>query len=256
MSTGWFAPPTPRILAHRGLALREPENTLPAFRAACDVGAGYLETDVRLTRDGVAVLAHDATFRTVAGETGEIAASTMDELRDVELGRDDSGGTDRGGRVGFVALGDVLEAFPEGRFNIDVKVDEAVPATVAAIRRAGAVERVLLASFSEARRRRLARELPGVATSPGRAGVIRILLASATGSTAAMRAALAGARALQAPERVVTRRLIAAVHAADAEVHAWTVNDPAAIRRLLALGVDGIVTDRADLAVPIARERI
>jgi glycerophosphoryl diester phosphodiesterase len=71
-----------------------------------------------------------------------------------------------------------------------------------------------------------------------------------------MRAALAGARALQAPTRVVTRRVVRAVHAAGAEVHAWTVNDPATMRRLLDLGVDGLVTDRCDLAVEVVRERI
>lgn len=244
--TDWFAPPAPRVLAHRGLALQAPENTLPAFRAAIGAGASYLETDVRLSRDGEAVLVHDADFVTEGGATREIAASTLEELRGVDLG----------GGAGFLSLAEALDAFPHARFNIDVKVDGAEAATVAAIRRAGAQDRVLLASFSEPRRRRLARALPGVPTSPGRAGVIRVLLASATGSTPAMRAALAGANALQAPVRVISRRLVAAVHAAGAEVHAWTVNEPATMRALFALGVDGVVTDRCDLAVPIARERI
>lgn len=245
MPSGYLDPPLPRILAHRGLALRAPENTIPAFRAAADAGAGYLETDVRLTRDGVAVLAHDPTFAAVEGRVGEIASSTASELARVDLG-----GT------GFVALEDALAAFPHERFNIDVKVDDAVPATVEAIRNAGAIDRVLLASFSEARRRRLARELPGVATSPGRNGVIRVLAAAAVPSAAAMRAALAGAQALQAPTRVITRRLVRAVHAAGAEVHAWTVNDPVTMRRLLDLGVDGLVTDRCDVAVEVVRARI
>lgn len=246
MPSGYLDPPLPRVFAHRGLALGAPENTIPAFRAATDAGAGYLETDVRLTRDGVAVLAHDAAFVAVDGRAGEIASSTAADLARVDLG----GGT------GFVPLEEALATFPHERFNIDVKLDEAVTATVEAIRRAGAIDRVLLASFSEARRRRLARELPGVATSPGRNGVIRVLAAAATPSVAAMRAALAGARALQAPTRVITRRVVRAVHAAGAEVHAWTVNDPATMRRLLDLGVDGLVTDRCDLAVEVVRERI
>lgn len=246
MLTGYFDAPLPRVLAHRGLALQEPENTLAAFRAASAEGAGYLETDVRLTRDGIAVLAHDATFTAADGRTGAIVSSTAAELAAVDLG----GGT------GFVSLADALAAFPDSCFNIDVKVDEAVPATVAAIHRAGATERVLLASFSEPRRQRLALALPGVATSPGRSGVIRVLVASATPGTGAMRLALAGARALQVPVRVITGRLVRAVHAAGAEVHAWTVNDAPTMRRLLDLGVDGIVTDRCDIAVRVARDRI
>ncbi|WP_308796280.1 glycerophosphodiester phosphodiesterase family protein [Agromyces silvae] len=245
MGSGYFDLALPRVLAHRGLATNVPENTVPAFQAALDAGAGYLETDVRLTRDGVAVLAHDATFVSADGRIGEIAGSDLSDLIGLDLGG-----------AGFVSLADALDAFPRERFNIDVKVDEAVPATVEAIRRAGAIDRVLLASFSEQRRLRLARELPGVATSPGRNGVARVLLAALTPSRRAMRAALAGARALQAPTRVVTGRLVRAVHAAGAEVHAWTVNDPATMRRLLDLGVDGLVTDRCDLAVAVVRERI
>jgi len=246
VGSGYLDPSLPRIFAHRGLALDLPENTIPAFRAACDAGAGYLETDVRLTRDGVAVLAHDATFVAADGRMGAIASTAAVELARIDLGA----------AAGVVSLEEALDTFPHARFNIDVKVDEAVPATVASIRRTGAIDRVLLASFSEARRRRLARELPGVATSPGRNGVIRVLMAAAIPSAAAMRVALAGAVALQAPSRLVTRHVVRAVHAAGAEVHAWTVNDPAIMRRQLDLGVDGLITDRCDLAVAVVAERI
>jgi glycerophosphoryl diester phosphodiesterase len=247
--TRWFDAAAPRVLAHRGLALRAPENTAAAFAAARDAGAQYLETDVRLTRDRVAVLAHDATFRAADGRVGEIRRSSMDELREVDLG----------GGVGFTSLEDALDAFPL-RWNIDVKADEAVTAAVEVLGRVGAIDRVLLASFSERRRVRLVRALPGVATSLGIGGVARVLAASRTGSVAAVRAALAGADAVQVPERarglrVVTPRLVRAVHAAGAEVHVWTVNEPADMRRLLDLGVDGLVTDRTDLALEAVRER-
>jgi glycerophosphoryl diester phosphodiesterase len=251
VAAGYFDAPAPRVLAHRGLALHAPENTLRAFEAARSVGASVIETDVRLTKDGLAVLAHDATFRDDDGRDRAIADLDLATLRRLDLG----------GGAGFVGLDEALDAFGAVPFNIDVKVDEAVDATVAAIRRANAVDRVLLASFSDVRGRRLSRELPGVATSPGRSGVTRALLAARVGGAAAMRAALAGSRALQAPERagrvpLITRRLVRAVHAAGAELHVWTVNDPAGMRRLFALGVDGIVTDRSDVAVPIAREQI
>ncbi|WP_312854742.1 glycerophosphodiester phosphodiesterase family protein [Agromyces agglutinans] len=238
------------MLAHRGLALDVPENTPAAFAAATAVGVQYVETDVHLSRDGVAVVAHDPALDRVAARTESVADLTMDELRAVDLGAGH----------GFAPLDEVLDAFPTLRFNVDVKVEAAVEATVDAVRRTAAADRVLLTSFSDARRRRLASLVPGVATSAGRGGVIRAWAASLLGGRAMMRWALAGADATQVPERVgplplVSRRFVERVHTAGAEVHVWTVNDPVDMGRLLDLGVDGLVTDRCDLALPLIRAR-
>ncbi|QAY74041.1 glycerophosphodiester phosphodiesterase [Agromyces protaetiae] len=250
MASAWFDPTGPRVLAHRGLAVDAPENTLPAFAAAQAAGARYIETDVHLTRDGIAVVAHDETLDRVAGRAGALAELTMAELRTVDLGDG----------IGFVPLDEALDAFPEIRFNIDVKASHAVEATVSAVRRTGSSERVLLTSFSDSRRRRIARSLPDAVTSVGQAGVVRALAATAIGSRSGMRRALAGAGAFQVPERVgpqrvASPRFVALAHSVGAEVHVWTVNDPADMRRLLDLGVDGIVTDRCDLALTVVRER-
>ncbi|MFB9309877.1 glycerophosphoryl diester phosphodiesterase [Agromyces hippuratus] len=250
MVTAYFEPSRPRVLAHRGLALEAPENTLLAFAKAVALGAEYIETDVHLTADGVAVVAHDPTLERVADRAVDVEKLTMGELRRIALGNGQ----------GFCSLEEALDAFPETLFNIDVKVESAVEATVASVTKTRAGSRVLLTSFSERRRRRLAELLPDTATSAGGAGVIRTRLASLTGSTSAMHRALHGARALQVPERVgvlplVTERFVAAVHRAGAEVHVWTINDPADMARLLDLGVDGLVTDRADLALPLIDAR-
>ncbi|WP_430646496.1 glycerophosphodiester phosphodiesterase family protein [Agromyces sp. GXS1127] len=249
MAGGWFAPPAPRVLAHRGLALAVPENTLAAFEAALRAGARYLETDVHSSADGAAVLAHDPTLRRVAARPEAVADLSRDALRRVDLG----------GGHGFGTLDELLHAFPEARLNIDVKTDAAVPAAIEAIRRADAVDRVLLTAFSDARRRRLAAALPEAVTSAGRASVLRAAAAARTRSAAAMRRAVVGARALQIPERVGRLRLLSpalleTAHAAGLEVHVWTVNDESEMRRLLALGVDGIVTDRADLALRVVAQ--
>jgi glycerophosphoryl diester phosphodiesterase len=238
--------PRPRVLAHRGLATEAPENTLLAFERALAAGAGYLETDVRLTRDGAVVVAHDETIGRIAGRDDAVAERSLDELRRVDLG---AGQT-------FCTLAEALAAFPEARFNIDVKVAAAVEPVVEVIRSVAASDRVLLTSFSDARRRQLADMLPGVATSTGQAGVIRVLLASWLGSPALVRRGLRGAVALQVPERfgairIVSRRFVHLVHRAGAEVHVWTVNDPGDMMRLLAMGVDGLVSDRSDLAVAL-----
>lgn len=246
---GWFEPPAPRVLAHRGLALEAPENTLAAFEAAVRAGARYLETDIHPSADGAAVLAHDPTLRRVAARAEAVADLPLDALRRVDLG----------GGHGFGTLDELLHAFPAARLNIDVKTDAAVAATIEAVRRADAADRVLLTAFSDARRRRLAAAVPGSVTSAGRASVLRAAAASRTRNSAAMRRGVAGARALQIPERVGRIRLLSpalveTAHAAGLEVHVWTVNDEADMRRLLALGVDGLVTDRADLALRIVAE--
>lgn len=250
MASEYFAPALPRVLAHRGLALEAPENTLLAFAHAVAAGAAYVETDVHASRDGVAVISHDPELDRVAGRAGRVQQLSLAELREVDLGEGQT----------FPTLAETLDVFPETRFNIDVKVEAAVAPTVEAVRRLRAEGRVLLTSFSDARRRRLARLVPGVATSAGVAGVLGTRLAAITRIAPLVRAALRGAGALQVPEhagrlRLVTAGFVRAVHRAGAEVHVWTVNETVDMRRLLDLGVDGLVTDRADLALALVAER-
>ena len=250
MASAYFDPPPPRVLAHRGLATEAPENTLLAFANAAAVGTAYIETDVHVSSDGVAVVSHDPSLARVAARKVDVAQLTMDELRRIDLGYGQ----------GFASLEEALDAFPDLRFNVDVKVAGAVTPTVAALERTRAASRVLLTSFSDGRRRRLGALVPDAVTSAGRAGVIRSGLAALVGRRGAMERALRGAAALQVPERVgpvrlVTRRFVGAAHRAGAEVHVWTVNDPADMTRLLDLGVDGLVTDRADVAIPLIAAR-
>ena len=250
MRSAYFDPPGPRVLAHRGLSVDAPENTLLAFEHAVRAGAGYLETDVHVSADGVAVIAHDPTLERVAGRTAAVAALSVAELGRVDLGAGQ----------GFSTLEDALGAFPGARFNIDVKTDAAADATVAAIERTGAQARVLITSFSDRRRRRLAARLPGVVTSAGSLGVLRARLAAGSGRGSRFSRALGGAAALQIPERagrlvLLSPALIDAAHRVGVEVHVWTVNDVGDMTRLLDLGVDGLVTDRADLALALIAGR-
>ena len=121
VASTYFDPPRPRVLAHRGLALEAPENTLLAFAHAVAIGASYLETDVHLTADGIAVVSHDPSLRRVAGRDVDVSKLTMAELRRVDLGHGQ----------GYCSLEEALDGFGETRFNIDVKVEAAVAATVA-----------------------------------------------------------------------------------------------------------------------------
>lgn len=221
-----------------------------AFAAAIAVGAEYIETDVHASADGIAMVAHDADLARTAGRDLRIAQLTKAELGRLDLGE----------RQHVPTLAEALDGFPETRFNIDIKADDAVAPTVRTIRDLRAVDRVLVSSFDERRRRAAVAALPGVATSASAARMLPALLGGKLGVGAIVRRALGGLDAVQIPERAiglstVTPRMIEAFHAAGVEVHIWTVNEPERMRELLDLGVDAIVSDRADLALEVVAAR-
>jgi glycerophosphoryl diester phosphodiesterase len=239
--TAWFDGPLPRVLAHRGFALRAPENSLSAFRDALQAGATHLETDVRATADGIAVLAHDAQ---PPGWAEPIARTVLVDVMDEH--------------PAVPTLGAALTSFPEARFNIDVKDPRAAAPVVAAVRAAKAQDRVLLTSFRTMRRRAALRGLGPVATSASSEQVAAAVVGLRLRSTALVRAALAGVDAVQIPERLAgldatAPPVIDRLHAAGVEVHFWVINDPARMRELVARGADGLVTDRPDLAAALLR---
>lgn len=232
---------TPLAFAHRGAALGEHENTMGAFAEAVAAGFRYLETDVQATADGVAVVFHDATLARVLGRAGRVGDLRWADLAAVR----------RGGAVVVPKLVDVLEAWPQVRFNIDVKTDTAVSPVVGVVRRTATLPRVLLTSFRDARTARMRAALgPDLATSPGVAGVTRLFAASRISAGAGRLARRIAAA--QVPTRagrvtVPDERLIRYAHRWGVQVHVWTVNDAAQMHRLLDLGVDGIMTDRVDV---------
>jgi glycerophosphoryl diester phosphodiesterase len=232
--------PLPLAFAHRGGAAEGDENTAEAFGRAVALGYRYVETDVHATADGVPVVFHDRNLLRVTGSPGTVAGLRWADLATLRVG----------GAGAVPRLDDVLSAWPDVRFNIDVKADPAAAPTVEVIRRAGATGRVLLASFSDRRLttvRRLAG--PDVATSLGARSVARLKMASATGLRVRLPASVVAA---QVPPRagrltVVDRRFVAGAHRQGLQVHVWTIDDPAEMHRLLDLGVDGIMTDRIEV---------
>jgi glycerophosphoryl diester phosphodiesterase len=252
----YFATPLPRVLAHRGLAAQTdssdgaPENSLLAFAAAVGIGVLYIETDVHASKDGVAVISHDPDLSRLTGLADQVSDLTLEQLRTVELGSDQQ----------FCSLAEALNAFPTIRFNIDVKSADAVQPTVRAIRDAGALDRVLITSFSERRRVAAVRQFEGIATSAGAFRFAAALLFGKLGLGPLLRAVLRSVDAVQVPQKamgltITTRRMIRALHSAGVEVHVWTINDAATMSALLDLGVDGIVTDRADIAMRVVDAR-
>lgn len=232
--------PTPLAIAHRGGAAHGDENTAEAFARAVALGYRYVETDVHATADGVPVVFHDATLDRVTGSPGRIADLRWADLATVRVG----------GAAAVPRLDDVLHAWPQVRFNIDVKADNGTEPTVACLHRTGAHRRVLLASFSDTRLTRL-RHLAGphVATSLGMRSVARLRWASLTRRPLRLPESVIAA---QIPVRfqglpVADARFVAHAHRLGLHIHVWTVDDPTAMRTLLDLGVDGIMTDRVDV---------
>lgn len=248
--TTFLTPAPPRVLAHRGLTVEAPENTMMAFIAAVDAGATFLETDVHATADGVAVLAHDPGLDRVAGRDVVIEQTLWKDLGEIDLGQ--------GERV--PGLREALLALPDAKWNIDLKSDAAVIPAVRAVVEAKATNRVLLTSFSERRRKQAQQLLPDVATSASQSLVVKALGAQRLGLHGQLERILRPVVALQVPRRhkgleIITERSVAAFQRAGVEVHVWTINDPAEMQELLEMGVDGIVTDRCDLALPLLSDR-
>lgn len=243
--------PGPLAFAHRGGDLGHPENSLAAFEAAVALGYRYLETDVHATRDGVLVAFHDSRLDRVTDHAGAVAELPWDTVRRARIG----------GTEPVPLLEDLLDAFPAARFNVDVKAAPAVGPLVEAIRRTNAWDRICVGGFSDSRLAAVrAAAGPRLATSLGPREVARLRLRSLAGPLARGRGAPFAGVCAQVPERhrgvrVVDRAFVRAAHRLGLQVHVWTVDDPARIRALLDLGVDGIMADRIDVLRNVLGER-
>lgn len=218
-----------------------------AFQGAVDLGYRYLETDVHVSSDGRVVIFHDHTLDRLTNGTGRFDEHDWDHLKTLDAAhgfQPDKGFPLRGQGIRLPLLEEVVRTFPDQLFNIDLKQPGSAPRVAAEVDRLRIRDRVLIGSFHDRRIRRFRRALPGVATSAGPAEIARAL-------TRRPREGV-GADAYQVPEkgagvRVVSPRFLDRAHSAGKQVHVWTVNEPGDMRRLLALGVDGLVTDRPDL---------
>ncbi|MEV4976205.1 glycerophosphodiester phosphodiesterase [Streptomyces scopuliridis] len=230
--------PAPIPFAHRGGTADGLENTAAAFRRAAGLGYRYFETDVHATADGRLVAFHDSTLDRVTDARGRIADLSWKDVRRARVA----------GTEPLPLFEELLEEFPDARWNVDIKAAPAQLPLVELIRRTDSWDRVCVGSFSEARVAGAARLAgPRLATSYGVRGVLGLRLRS-YGIPAPVRP---GAVCAQVPEtqngvRVVDERFVRTAHARGLQVHVWTVNDPDRMGALLDLGVDGIMTDQLE----------
>lgn len=252
----FFSGSLPRIAGHRGAAGTLPENTLPSFRRGLEEGATFLEMDVHATGDGEIVIIHDATVERTTDGAGAVRDMSLEELQRLDAGyrfTADGGSTHpfRGQGIRVPSLREFFAEFPDTRATVEIKElpPPAMETLFDVIEEFGKARQVLVAAEDDAAMRSaraLIRErgLP-VATGFSTGEIRALMTALWSGQTPPSEVL---GRALQIPRRhggidLVTPASLAAAHALGVEVHVWTVNDADEMSELLALGVDGIITD-------------
>lgn len=247
----------PLNIAHRGASKVSPENTLPAFRKALDLGADGIELDVRLSADGVPVVIHDATVDATSNGSGRVDRKTVAELK--QLNAEARLGATRAGlgalpETRIPALAEVLDGLgQELLINIELKgvrpfdgrLEHAV---VEQVNRFGLRSRVLLSSFNPLALRRIQRIDPNIPTG--------LICLRPTWPSLGLASLIVEwpTRALHPHHSLVDAEFVRRAHEQGVRVHTWTVDDPALMRRLIALNVDGIITNAPDILVDILRD--
>ena len=274
----WQAQPVPEhsfftqqdgvmVIAHQGGEWLRPSNTLVAFDHAMELGVDVLEMDIHQTQDGVIILMHDATVDRTTDGSGAIKEMSFDEIRALDAGyywTDDDGATYpyRGQGIQVPTLEELFQRYPDMRMNIEIKQE--TPSMVRPfcqlIHDYNMQDKLLVATFHKATVEEIHKNCPDVITS-----MVEPEIQLFFGLNAVYLGALfqAPGTAFQVPTTsslpiigevdVITERFIRVAHSHNIQVHAWTINETAEMERLIALGVDGIITDRPDLLLEVTR---
>jgi len=250
----------PLVIAHRGGKGLWPENTVYAFQYASNMGVDVLEMDLHSTKDGALVMIHDKTVDRTTDGTGDVQSFTLSELKELDAAyhwSPDDGETFpyRGIGIEVPTLDEVFAGFKGQHLNIEIK--QAQPSITKPfcemIRENQMEEKVLVASFDQETLHEFQGTCPEVATSLGKDDIYTFYIQNLLfmGNLFSP-----SGNAVQVPEygggiHVLTRRFISGAHSRGLEVHAWTINDTYTMQRLLALGVDGIITDYPNLMLAL-----
>lgn len=231
--------------AHRGGGAEQPENSASAFSAAIALGYRYMEIDVQATADGKLLVFHDDTLDRTTTGTGTISTLPYSSVREALIG----------GSEPILTLEQALEEFPTARFNVDIKTEAALAPTFALIKHMGCFDRICLASFSDNRLKIVRRSLGSeVCTSAGPMGVFALKLASWGLPMAASPAQCAQVPVSEYGITIVTPNFVKHCNQKGIAVHVWTIDEEDEMRRLIRLGVNGLITDRPTLLKKVALE--
>jgi len=267
----YLAAPGSIALAHRGGAHEWPQNSLAAFEGARALGFTHLETDVRITRDGVLVVFHDPDLAPSTDRSGLIEQLSASEVTTARIRNADGSLSDQT----IPTLEALLDLCPDSYFNLDAKADAATRPLIELIGRRDLRDRVCLASFSRARLRLMRDELgAGVCTANSPAEIASLRLASwglrrlggigrLAGDAVQLPIGIGVQGGLRLPERVerrvglpvIDRRLVNEAERQGKSIHVWTVNNTDRMGELLDLGAHGIITDRPSALLALLRRR-
>jgi len=260
----FFGLPVPIIFAHRGNSGEYPENTLPSFQSAVEIGAPVLETDTRITKDGVPVLAHDPSLLRTTGVDAHVEDLTLKEVKEMDAGyafSPDDGETHpfRGTGIQVPTLEEFVRTFTDIPVNMEIKAgtEQSAKIVLDVLESNNALDRFLLASVLPDAMRYIQKNKPTTLTGACKEDVLRVLFRSARCDRKVRDYPFT---ALQVPERqsiipVVTRRFISYAHKHGLHVHVWTIDEESDMRRLFYMGADGIFTDHPGRALAILEER-
>ncbi len=225
----------PQIIAHRGASAEAPENTLAAYRRALAIGVHGVELDVRLSADGEPVILHDHLLDRTTDGHGPVGAHRLTELQTLDAGRW-FGERFAGERIPTLAGAlDVLRAV---RVIVEIKTevssDPAIAPRVAAVIRESAHRRITVSSFDHPVLLEVKTALPALDTAVLYVG--RPVHASHLAQDA-------GAASLHPHWSLLNADVVASAHAAGLRVETWVVDEPADQARVIAMGVDAIMTN-------------
>lgn len=248
-------PPRPWVIAHQGGDGLWPSNTLFAMEQATEMGVDVLEMDIHSSADGVIVVMHDETVNRTTNGSGRINEMTLAELKELDAGfnwSNDDGQTFpyRGQGITVPTLEEIFVQFPDYWMVIEIKQTEPSIAGLFCqlIREHNMEEKVLVGSFNQDALNEFREFCPEIATSAGESEVITFFVLS---KLFLENIYTPEALALQIPETrngltVLTKRFISAAKNRDMEVQVWTIDEQEDQKRILEMGVDGIITDRPD----------
>lgn len=240
----------PEVIAHQGGKGQWPGETIVAFQQASNLGADVLEFDIHSTRDGHLVLMHNATVDETTNGRGRINRLLFSELKKLDAGyrwTSDGGKTFpfRGKNIRVPTLEEVFDKFRNKRMNIEIKQSE--PSIVAPlcslIEKYNMVDKVLVASFSNHDLEQFRARCPNVATSASPQELVNFRWGNNSLLDRPSRPDCLQVKDRVLSVRVITSDSVAKAHRLSLPVHAFTVNDIERMKSMIALEVDGIITD-------------
>jgi glycerophosphoryl diester phosphodiesterase len=236
-------------IAHRGASGHAPENTMAAFRRAVELGARFIETDLQITRDARVIAIHDLTLDRTTNGNGQVHVLTLEQIRALDAGAwFGDGGPYAGERVPTLEEILVFAKEHDVIFYLEIKSGSAwgiEHAVVAALREQNASARVVILSFD-----------PGSIESVRQldSTMMTGFLCEHPSADLVERTVRVGARQLIARGDLLTAAVVEKAHQAGLQVVGWTINEPEQMRRLIAAGVDGIITDFPERLLSVLQE--